>query len=322
MPPRSCHGRRAPPGGAWTTATVPRRTRGTKRATRARTTRPEPKERTAASAGPQARAQLVGELPVDVGLQRDQPPDRDHGGHGHDLEQARGVAPPGRRRCGERRRRRRGRSAADGAVGGGLHDLGVLAEDAAGVLRRVAASSRPGGRRAPRRRRRRRAARWPRRGGSGRRRAGTRSVRASTASGAMCPTHRPVVPPEKRPSVTSRTSLPRPGALDGAGDREHLAHPRAALGALVADDDDVAGWIPPSLERVHRGPLAVEDPRRALEHLVVEAGRLHHRALRRQRPVQDRDAAGAVDRLGSERMMSSSTPGGSSASRFSAIVRR
>ncbi len=35
--------------------------------------------------------------------------------------------------------------------------------------------------------------------------------------------------------------LAEPGALDGPGDREHLAHPRTALGALVADDDDVAG---------------------------------------------------------------------------------
>ncbi|SKV30143.1 Uncharacterised protein [Mycobacteroides abscessus subsp. abscessus] len=35
----------------------------------------------------------------------------------------------------------------------------------------------------------------------------------STASGAICPTHRPVVPPEKRPSVISSTSLPRPAPL-------------------------------------------------------------------------------------------------------------
>src|SRR5699024_11024641 len=35
----------------------------------------------------------------------------------------------------------------------------------------------------------------------------------STASGAMWPTHSPVVPPEKRPSVISSTSLPRPAPL-------------------------------------------------------------------------------------------------------------
>ena len=51
------------------------------------------------------------------------------------------------------------------------------------------------------------------------------------------------------------------------------------------------------LDGVHRGALAVEDPRRALEDVAVEAGRLHDRALGRQRAVEDRDAAGAVDRL-------------------------
>ncbi len=35
----------------------------------------------------------------------------------------------------------------------------------------------------------------------------------SAASGAMCPMHSPVVPPENRPSVTSRTSLPSPAPL-------------------------------------------------------------------------------------------------------------
>ena len=35
----------------------------------------------------------------------------------------------------------------------------------------------------------------------------------SAASGAMCPMHKPVVPPEKRPSVSSSTSLPRPAPL-------------------------------------------------------------------------------------------------------------
>src|SRR5215204_1507864 len=35
----------------------------------------------------------------------------------------------------------------------------------------------------------------------------------STASGATCPMHRPVVPPENRPSVTSRTDFPRPAPL-------------------------------------------------------------------------------------------------------------
>ena len=35
----------------------------------------------------------------------------------------------------------------------------------------------------------------------------------STASGATWPTHNPVDPPEKRPSVKSRVDLPRPAPL-------------------------------------------------------------------------------------------------------------
>ena len=119
----------------------------------------------------------------------------------------------------------------------------------------------------------------------------------STASGATWPTHSPVVPPENRPSVSSSTSLPRPGALDRAGDGEHLAHARAALGALVADDDDVAGLDRAVLDGVHRGPLAVEDPRGALEDVGVEAGRLHDGPLGGERAGEDGDPAGAVDRL-------------------------
>ena len=63
----------------------------------------------------------------------------------------------------------------------------------------------------------------------------------SAASGAMCPTQSPVVPPEKRPSVISSTSLPSPAPLIAPVIGEHLAHAGPALGALVADHDDVAG---------------------------------------------------------------------------------
>ena len=64
-----------------------------------------------------------------------------------------------------------------------------------------------------------------------------------------------------------------PGALDRAGDGQHLAHPGAALGALVADHDGVALGDGAVLEGVQRGPLAVENPCGALEHVGVEAGR-------------------------------------------------
>ena len=83
----------------------------------------------------------------------------------------------------------------------------------------------------------------------------------STASGATCPTQKPCVPPENRPSVMSAASAPRPGALHRAGDREHLAHARAALRALVADDDDVAGLDLAREDLLHRRALTVEDAR-------------------------------------------------------------
>src|SRR4051812_17535699 len=106
------------------------------------------------------------------------------------------------------------RSAAHRPVGGGLHDLGVLAEHAAGVLRGVRHPAVLAGLQE-----------------SDPSAISTSSVRLatsrvigspsrtnaigppSTASGAMWPTHSPVVPPENRPSVISRTSLPRPAPL-------------------------------------------------------------------------------------------------------------
>ena len=61
------------------------------------------------------------------------------------------------------------------------------------------------------------------------------------ASGAMWPTINPCVAPEKRPSVISATVVAKAFADERCGDVQHLAHPRAAGRAFVADDDDVAG---------------------------------------------------------------------------------
>ena len=62
----------------------------------------------------------------------------------------------------------------------------------------------------------------------------------ATASGATCPAIRPRVAPEKRPSVSSTTDSPRPAPTMRGRHRQHLGHPRPALGSLAADDDDVA----------------------------------------------------------------------------------
>ena len=62
----------------------------------------------------------------------------------------------------------------------------------------------------------------------------------TAASGETCPIISPRVPPENRPSVSSATDSPRPGADERAGDPEHLLHPGPADRALVPDHDDVA----------------------------------------------------------------------------------
>ena len=88
-------------------------------------------------------------------------------------------------------------------------------------------------------------------------------------------------------------------ALHRAGDRQHLAHPRAALRAFVADDDDVARLDLAREDRVHRAASSPSNTRaRPSNTHLVEAGDLHHRALRRERAREDVDAALRVDRLG------------------------
>src|SRR5690606_27258147 len=91
--------------------------------------------------------------------------------------------------------------------------------------------------------------------------------------------------------------LAETGALDSTGDGEHLTHPRAALGPLVADDHDVAGDYRAFLERVHGGALSVEDAGYPTEDVGVEAGGLHHGTARCEGALQDRETAGAVDRV-------------------------
>ena len=109
-------------------------------------------------------------------------------------------------------------------------------------------------------------------------------------------------------------------ALDGAGDREHLAHARAALGALVADHDDVVRLQRAVLDGLHRAGLAVEHPGVALEHVGVEARGLHDRALGGERAV--RIARPPVVWIGSDRArrILPSGSGGAISARFSAIV--
>ncbi len=105
--------------------------------------------------------------------------------------------------------------------------------------------------------------------------------------------------PAREPAVgDERRVVASPGAGHRPRDREHLAHAGAALRPLVADHDDVAGRDLAGEDLLHRDVFAVEDARGAFEAERVDTGDLHHRALRRERAAEDRDAALLVDRIG------------------------
>ncbi len=238
-------------------------------------------------------------------------------------------APPARRpRLGAGPARAAGRAGGsglgDGAPLGPRHEPGVLGQHPGGVAGLGAASSSAAaavqlGRRRPR-------GRWcgrRRRSRCGRRRRTKAMGPPSTASGATWPTQNPWVPPENRPSVTRAQSPPRPGALHGAGDGQHLAHARAALGALVADDDDR-----PGLDGAGQDGLHGRRPRRRRPGPVpsklhaVEPGHLDHRPRRGPASRGGRRCPPSAW-MGSASgwTTSPSGAGGSSAARFSATVR-
>ena len=107
----------------------------------------------------------------------------------------------------------------------------------------------------------------------------------------------PVVPPEKRPSVSSRTSLPRPAPLIAPVICSISRMPGPPFGPSQRMTTTSPALQAARGQRVHRGLLAVEDAGGALEHVGVEAGALDDGAVGGQRAAQDREAAGAVDRV-------------------------
>ena len=73
-------------------------------------------------------------------------------------------------------------------------------------------------------------------------------------------------------------------------------HARPALGAFVADDDDVPGFNVTPLYGLERGRLLVENPGRALELSLLVPSNLDHRALRGQVASEDGQSAGGAAR--------------------------
>src|SRR5207253_1412616 len=83
----------------------------------------------------------------------------------------------------------------------------------------------------------------------------------------------------------------------GRGDRQHLAHARAAGRPLVADDDHVTGLDAAVRDGVHGRLLALEDPRRAGVMAALVPRELDDRAFRREVAAEDGQAAGGLDRV-------------------------
>ncbi len=119
----------------------------------------------------------------------------------------------------------------------------------------------------------------------------------TAASGATWPTTSPYVPPEKRPSVISADRVAEPGADDGRRRGEHLPHPGAAARALVADDHHVARPDPPGQNRLQARLFRLEDPGRAGDPRLLDAGDLRDRSLGRQVAPQHRQVPLGVERL-------------------------
>ena len=85
-------------------------------------------------------------------------------------------------------------------------------------------------------------------------------------------------------------------ALNGRGGIEHLPHARAALGALVADDDDVAVVDLAAVDGLHGVLLAVKDTGGAFvyQHLRHYGRPLDHAGIRGQVALQHGDATGGA----------------------------
>ena len=103
--------------------------------------------------------------------------------------------------------------------------------------------------------------------------------------------HEAVGGAREAPGGQQHDAVVQPLADQRARHAQHLPHPGAALRSLVADDDHVARLDLAALHRREARLLGVEHARRAGVLAAIVARQLHDRAIRRQRPAQDREAA-------------------------------
>ena len=144
----------------------------------------------------------------------------------------------------------------------------------------------------------------------------------STASGATWPMQKPWVPPEKRPSVMSAASPPRPAPFMAPVTASISRMPGPALGALVADDHDVAGLDLAGEDLLHGRRPRRRTPGRCPRSVSKSMpATFTTEPFGRQRAGEHGDAADGVERVGQrvdDRRRRAS--GGSMAARFSATV--
>src|SRR5215472_9327278 len=101
-----------------------------------------------------------------------------------------------------------------------------------------------------------------------------------------------------KPSVGDERDLAAHAlAIERRGGGEHLTHARAALGALVADDQHVALFELAHLYGRETRLLAVKTARRAGELELLQTGHFHNRTVRGEISLQTHHAAGREQRL-------------------------
>ena len=111
------------------------------------------------------------------------------------------------------------------------------------------------------------------------------------------PDHQPVGGAGEAAVGDQRHLVAEPLADERRGDVQHLAHPRPAGGAFVADHDDVARLDRPRLDGGEAVLLGVEHARRAAVMQPLVARELDDAAVGREVAAQDREAARRLERV-------------------------
>ena len=127
------------------------------------------------------------------------------------------------------------------------------------------------------------------------------------------------VPPEKRPSVIAQHLVVQTLTGERTGDGEHLAHPRAAARAFVADDDDVAFLDLASRDRAEASS-SPSKTRAGPRNGGTSSADLEDRTVGREAAVEDRDTAFVLERASMPGWTMSWSAGNVTSARFSAMV--